>query len=49
MLTKLALSLLIFGQAFFVGPGNNMGEPIPVTKAQDHIFGMTLMNDWSGE
>ncbi|XP_033625007.1 fumarylacetoacetase-like [Asterias rubens] len=33
--------------AFFVGPGNNMGEPIPVTKAQDHIFGMTLMNDWS--
>ncbi|XP_071789348.1 fumarylacetoacetase-like [Asterias amurensis] len=33
--------------AFFVGPGNDLGEPIPVTKAQDHIFGMTLMNDWS--
>ncbi|EDO43610.1 predicted protein [Nematostella vectensis] len=33
--------------AFFVGPGNNLGEPIPIDKAQDHIFGMVLMNDWS--
>lgn len=37
------------GQAFFVGPGNKLGEPIPVSKAHEHIFGMVLMNDWSGE
>ncbi|EMP29179.1 Fumarylacetoacetase [Chelonia mydas] len=34
-------------QAFFVGPGNELGKPIPVDKAQEHIFGMVLMNDWS--
>ncbi|KNC85290.1 fumarylacetoacetase [Sphaeroforma arctica JP610] len=33
--------------AFFVGPGNKLGEPIPIAEAQDHIFGMVLMNDWS--
>lgn len=33
--------------AFFVGPGNNLGEPIPIAKAHEHIFGMVLMNDWS--
>jgi len=36
-------------QAFFVGKGNKLGEPIPVEKAHEHIFGMVLMNDWSGE
>lgn len=33
--------------AFFVGPPNNLGEPIPMSKAEDHIFGVVLMNDWS--
>ncbi|XP_042883991.1 fumarylacetoacetase-like [Penaeus japonicus] len=33
--------------AFFVGPGNRMGDPIKIQDAQDHIFGMVLMNDWS--
>ncbi|XP_049963189.1 fumarylacetoacetase [Schistocerca serialis cubense] len=34
--------------AFFVGgPPTKLGEPIPVNEAQDHIFGMVLMNDWS--
>ncbi|ELW70696.1 Fumarylacetoacetase [Tupaia chinensis] len=33
--------------AFFVGPGNKFGEPIPISKAHEHIFGMVLMNDWS--
>uniref|UniRef100_A0A9J7YRZ0 Fumarylacetoacetase n=1 Tax=Cyprinus carpio carpio TaxID=630221 RepID=A0A9J7YRZ0_CYPCA len=33
--------------AFFVGKGNKLGEPIPVEKAHEHIFGMVLMNDWS--
>jgi fumarylacetoacetase len=32
---------------FFVGPGNPLGEPIPITRAADHIFGMVLVNDWS--
>jgi fumarylacetoacetase len=32
---------------FYIGPGNGMGEPIPLEKAEDHIFGMCLLNDWS--
>ncbi len=32
---------------FFVGPGNDLGAPIPIDKAADHIFGMVLVNDWS--
>ncbi len=32
---------------FFVGPGNKLGSPIPVTEAREHIFGMVLVNDWS--
>lgn len=34
--------------AFFVGPGNELGKPIPVAEAHEHIFGMVVMNDWSG-
>jgi fumarylacetoacetase len=33
--------------AFFVGPGNELGQPVPVAEAIDHIFGLVLMNDWS--
>jgi fumarylacetoacetase len=33
--------------AFFIGPGNRQGEPIPIERAEDHIFGFVLMNDWS--
>ena len=43
----LCWSCLLCMQAFFVGPGNKLGEPIPVSQAADHIFGMVLMNDWS--
>ncbi len=32
---------------FFVGPGNALGEPIPIDEASEHIFGMVLVNDWS--
>jgi fumarylacetoacetase len=33
---------------FFVGgPANELGQPIPIDKAQDRIFGMVLLNDWS--
>jgi len=33
--------------AAFVGVPNSMGEPIPIAKAKDHLFGVVLMNDWS--
>ena len=32
---------------FFVGNGNELGTPIPIDEAGDHIFGMVLVNDWS--
>jgi fumarylacetoacetase len=32
---------------FFIGPNNALGEPIPVAEAEDHIFGLCLLNDWS--
>lgn len=31
----------------FIGPGNGLGEPISVNDAEEHIFGMALVNDWS--
>ncbi len=33
--------------AFVVGQGNNIGQPIAVDAAIEHIFGMVLLNDWS--
>ena len=33
--------------AFVVGEGNALGEPIAVEKAEAHIFGLVLLNDWS--
>src|SRR5271165_4461811 len=32
---------------FFVGSGNALGRPIPITEAESHIFGLCLLNDWS--
>ena len=32
---------------FFVGQGNNLGEPVSIAEAEDHIFGLCLVNDWS--
>ncbi len=32
---------------FLTGPGPARGEPIPVTRAAEHIFGVVLVNDWS--
>ncbi|WP_338449948.1 fumarylacetoacetase [Niallia oryzisoli] len=32
---------------WFIGPGNKLGEPIPVDQAEDQVFGMVLVNDWS--
>ncbi|MBO1531141.1 fumarylacetoacetase [Psychrobacter sp. F1192] len=33
--------------AFIVGKPNQIGEPIAIENAWDHIFGMVLFNDWS--
>ncbi|MGA2991162.1 MAG: fumarylacetoacetase [Candidatus Korobacteraceae bacterium] len=32
---------------FFIGPGNCLGEPVPIGRAEEHIFGLCLVNDWS--
>jgi fumarylacetoacetase len=31
----------------FIGAANAMGEPVPVERARDHVFGFCLVNDWS--
>ena len=33
--------------AAFIGQGNETGSAISVKEAEDHIFGVVLMNDWS--
>ncbi len=33
--------------AFLIGPGNSLGESVPIDRASEHIFGLVLMNDWS--
>jgi fumarylacetoacetase len=30
-----------------IGPGNALGEPIAIDSADEHIFGLVLLNDWS--
>ncbi|WP_332667472.1 fumarylacetoacetase [Aeromicrobium sp.] len=32
---------------FVVGVPSTMGEPVPITALADHVFGVTLLNDWS--
>jgi fumarylacetoacetase len=32
---------------FFIGRGNALGEPIALGEAEDHLFGVALLNDWS--
>ena len=31
----------------FIGAGNELGDPIKIENAEDHVFGMCLFNDWS--
>ena len=33
--------------AAWIGSGNALGEPINIADAEDHIAGLTLLNDWS--
>ncbi|RYZ13005.1 MAG: fumarylacetoacetase [Comamonadaceae bacterium] len=32
---------------FMIGRGNALGEPIDIAEAEAHLFGVTLLNDWS--
>jgi fumarylacetoacetase len=32
---------------FVIGTPSVLGEPVPVDRALDHVFGMVLVNDWS--
>jgi len=31
----------------FIGAGNALGDPISITEAERHVFGICLLNDWS--
>jgi len=33
--------------AIWVGKGNALGQPIPIGEAQQHIAGISILNDWS--
>mgnify|MGYP001213493594 FL=1 len=33
--------------ALWVGPGNPAGQPIALANAEQHLFGISLLNDWS--
>jgi len=32
---------------FLIGPGNELGTPVPIDRAAEQIFGLVLVNDWS--
>jgi fumarylacetoacetase len=31
----------------WIGAGNRLGQPIPIARAEEHIAGLCLLNDWS--
>src|SRR5205814_9562735 len=31
----------------YIGLGNALGSPVPIIDADRHIFGISLLNDWS--
>jgi fumarylacetoacetase len=33
--------------AFVMGAGNELGSPIAIGEAREHVFGVALLNDWS--
>jgi fumarylacetoacetase len=33
--------------ALYIGEPNPLGHPVPIRQAADHIFGLSLLNDWS--
>jgi fumarylacetoacetase len=30
-----------------IGQANALGEPVPIAQAEEHVFGLTLFNDWT--
>ncbi|MDE2049727.1 MAG: fumarylacetoacetase [Gammaproteobacteria bacterium] len=30
-----------------IGTGNSLGCPVPIAEAEEHVFGLCLLNDWS--
>ncbi|MFC4768225.1 fumarylacetoacetase [Effusibacillus consociatus] len=32
---------------WFIGPGNELGQPVQIEHAEEQIFGLVLVNDWS--
>ncbi len=32
---------------FLIGPGTQLGSPLKISEARNHIFGVVLVNDWS--
>ena len=30
-----------------MGSGNELGDPVAMAQAEDHVFGLCLLNDWS--
>lgn len=36
-----------FLQGCFIGPGTELGNPVPIDNAESHMFGFVLVNDWS--
>ncbi|GAA5529296.1 fumarylacetoacetase [Herpetosiphon gulosus] len=32
---------------FWVGQGNDLGQSVSIEQAEDHVFGVCLLNDWS--
>jgi fumarylacetoacetase len=33
--------------AAWIGAGNPLGTPVPIGAAEEHLFGLSLLNDWS--
>ena len=33
--------------ALYIGQSNPLGEPVPISSAAHHLFGVSLLNDWS--
>ena len=31
----------------YIGRGNELGRPVPLAEAEEHVFGLCLLNDWS--
>lgn len=31
----------------YIGTGNALGQPVPIVEADAHVFGVSLLNDWS--